>query len=62
MDVFVNGFKLKEDAIYFNDMNISIELKAKSGEFQWEKDGKKVKVTTPISFSSSAVLELMPSN
>ena len=62
VDVFVNGFKLKEDAIYFNDMNISIELKAKSGEFQWEKDGKKVKVTTPISFSSSAVLELMPSN
>ncbi len=61
-DVFVNGFKLKEEAIYFNDMDISIELKVGSGEFHWEKDGEKVELTNPVSFSVSTVLELKPSN
>jgi hypothetical protein len=61
-DVFVNGYKMKDEAIYFNDMDISIELKFDSGYFHWEKDGEKVELTNPVSFSLSTVLELKPSN
>ena len=63
-DVFVNGYKMKDEAIYFNDMDIHIELKPidSSIDFYWQQDGEEVELKSITSYSDNTTLELKKAN
>ncbi|MEJ6681028.1 MAG: CotH kinase family protein, partial [Flavobacteriales bacterium] len=64
VDVFVNGYKMKDKAIYFNDMDIHIELKPidSSIDFYWQQDGEEVELKSITSYSDNTTLELKKAN
>ncbi len=60
VDVLVNGYKIKNEAIYFNDMPIQIEVVPldDSIDYYWQNNEKEIELNSPVSFSHNTVLEL----
>ena len=55
---------MKDEAIYFNDMDIHIELKPidSSIDFYWQQDGEEVELKSITSYSDNTTLELKKAN